>query len=49
MQDYVNVHGLLEQRRAAAKEAGTREGPRILVHSPFLTSPGLSHILKWCS
>lgn len=31
MQDYVNVHGLLEQLRAGAREAGKRDGPRTFV------------------
>ena len=33
MQDYVNVHGLLEQRRATAKATGKQNGPRTFVRA----------------
>ena len=37
MASYVNTHGLLEQRRRAAKAAGTR-GPRTFVSLPLQLS-----------
>ncbi|KAK9814877.1 hypothetical protein WJX73_001129 [Symbiochloris irregularis] len=49
MQEYVNVHSLLEQRRATAKEAGPvysarSEGPRTLLVGP--TDVGKSSLCK---
>ena len=44
MASYVNTHGLLEQRRRAAKAAGTR-GPRTFVSlTPLLSTAPLGLI-----